>query len=217
MRQAASCLRQHVLVLLEARQLLDPAHPRLDVGIGPEVDGALLGVGDVAIDRDVGHGRLVADQEGRLGQRGLEHLQRVVRQAGVELVDVVVGLHEAALDGARAVDVGRQPVELPEQPLAHPRLLLGRLAAHLAELVGEIEQDRARLAEFQVAVDQRRHLAEAVDGEIVRLLVGAGAQIDMLVGKGLAHQRHRQPRLVGRTAQPDAVKCQLGHVLSLRD
>jgi hypothetical protein len=84
---------------------------------------------------------------------------------------------------------------------------------HLAELVGEVEQDRAGLAELEVAVDQRRHLAEAVDGEVIRLLVRAGTQIDVLVGKRLAHQRQSQARLVGWAAQPDAVKRHLRHIV----
>ena len=56
-------LRQDIGVLLEARQLLDAAHPGLHIGIRREVDGGLFCVGHVTVDGDIGHGDFIADQE----------------------------------------------------------------------------------------------------------------------------------------------------------
>src|SRR4029079_9634255 len=92
-------------------------------------------------------------------------------------------LGKAELCRARAVDALREPVKLPEHPLARIHALLQRRAAELAGLLGEVLEDRGGLAEMPPVriVDEQRHLAEALLRKILRPLMLALAQIDVHV------------------------------------
>ena len=57
-----------------------------------------------------------------------------------------------------------------------------------------------------VAVDQQRHLAVALLGEIGRLLVLAGHEVHVHVVEGLPGERQHQADLVGRAGEKDAVE-----------
>ena len=98
-------------------------------------------------------------------------------------------LAEAQLNHAGLVQRRCQAVEIPIEPFAHLQPLIEIGAAELAGHVGEVFQDRRRLAQMAavVAVDQKGHLAVALPGEMGRLLVLARHHVHVHVVEGLAH------------------------------
>jgi hypothetical protein len=75
-------------------------------------------------------------------------------------------------------------------------MLLGLVArVELAEEVREVAQDHVRLRQHDVAVTDRRHLAEAVHGQIFQRLLLALGEVDVAVAEGRAGQGQHEADL----------------------
>jgi hypothetical protein len=148
--------------------------PGTGIWEGAEVELDRLGPAADRRQVQVGHSELRAEEILAVLQGAVQYVKRL----GQRLLRLDDGLG-LALVGRRHEHVDQDgeegPLDLghaPEAPLMADRLVLetGREESFLAVLGGEIEVDRHRFEELEVAVDQGRHLAVGIDLQVVGVL-----------------------------------------------
>src|SRR5262245_21378170 len=182
----------YVIAALNRRTVGDGDVPALDVRICMEVDGLPLVAGDPRPDRHVGD-RIVVGHVFMLGQSPVENGIEPMRLRQIALLRVgrlaLVVLHEVMdLTEHRA-----RPAHLPHQPFDHTIAFLALLRQELAGLVGEVNEDRARLHEGHtgVAIDDRRDAVVGTDLKELWLELFVLADVDRV-------RRVREPELLKR-------------------
>ena len=186
---------------LHRRPTGDRQIPALDVGIVVEVDGLPLEPGDPRPCGDIGH-RVVVDQVLVAGEPLVEHAVEALRLGEVAFLGVSAF---SLVEPDEMMDLAEHRADtahLPHQPLHRPPagLVLGR--HQHAGLLGEIEQDRARLHHRHpvVMVDDGGDLVVRAYGDEVRAMLVALGDVDRM-------RRVRQPDLLQHDRDLAAVRC----------
>ncbi|GCC46551.1 hypothetical protein chiPu_0030912, partial [Chiloscyllium punctatum] len=162
----------------EARQRLDPAQERVDVRIGGEIDIAFRRARQIAVECDVGDGRLRANQPVAIGEMSLEPLQH---HMGARDHVVRIELRAEHGDEPRRGGTKGEIAGGDREPALHRRGALRILGQPVgaAELGREVDQDRVGIRDDRAVVVKHRHLAERIERQEFRRLVCSGPEVDL--------------------------------------
>src|SRR5205814_5472137 len=163
----------------KTRQRLEAPLPFHHLRISADVDSGFTGVARHSVGADIGNCRLLADQPLGLGQLMLKQCKARSRLPLIHDLRFIAELPQATSPLAQSENRHRQAVPHPEQPLANSMLIGRTPAIELLQDFGKIFKDRRRLAEKNLTVAQAGNLSIAVLDKVVRLFVGAFAEIDM--------------------------------------
>src|SRR4051794_29229016 len=172
---------------------------------------------EIADQRNVGDRGAFAQDEGRLRQALVHNRKRVVDAAleKREHLRMPRWSSDEAQEAIRTeIAVDLLVIEDDPAQCIEPLLFPGWLK--LAETIGEIRKDRARLAELAVPVHQDRHLTHFIDA--VAVLGGALLALDEKVHEFRlpigAEEVEHQRRAIGIARLGEAIELILGHLVS---
>ncbi len=181
------------------------------------VDAGLFFVVLVADQREVGDGRLRAEQEGLLRQMLVDDAEGAERAAAQEFQHRGIAALHDALQETQGRVVARELVVVEQHPAQDFQPLVLVAAAVPAEAVGQPGEDRAALGQPPALVLQHRDFAELVERVAVRLAARLAAEVvdEHRLPVAAADVEH-QGDLVAVAGLADAVQLVFAHGTTLR-